>query len=84
MMAQLRVKLAQDPEEAARLLRAQEVDYLLLCSEDPELHIPEKGRDGEVPLLVRVLAGEVAIPGFPLLREQGNFLIYGSAVDGRG
>jgi hypothetical protein len=84
MTAQLRVELARDPEEAASLLKAQDVDYLILCSEDPELHVLEKGRDGELPLLVRVLRGEVAIPGFPLLREEGDFAIYGSPADGPG
>lgn len=84
MAAELRVELAQDPEEAARLLRAEGVDYLILCSEDPELHIPEKGRNGGPPLLVRVLQGEVAIPGFPVLRTEGDFLIYGPALDAPG
>jgi hypothetical protein len=81
MLGQLGVALAETPEEAERGLKDMGVDYLLLCRSDYELHFVRNGADGQEPLLLRLVRGDVALEGFPLLMREGGLHVFGTVSD---
>jgi len=81
MRAQLGIALAADASDAAARLRAHDIDYLIICSDDPETssHSLEPG-SGQ-PLFLQLIAGVASLPGYPLRMKMDDIYVYGRSSD---
>lgn len=78
MIAQFKIAFSATAAEAAERMRSLGVDYLVICSEDPEAYLEERGST-KSPLFVRLMQEGASLPGYRLLSSGSSFFIFGRA-----
>jgi len=81
MRAELEIALAGDAPDAAEQLRAHDIDYVIICADDPETSTHSLELGSGQPIFLQLMAGVTSLPGYPLRLNVGDIYVFGRSAN---